>query len=98
MPERIGPYAIRSVLGRGAMAVVYEGYDAEGERTVAVKVLETDLEHDTDATARIDREIQALEKIHHASVAQLVGSGKTEEGRPYIVCELVDGPTLLDLI
>lgn len=98
MPERIGPYAIRSVLGRGAMAVVYEGYDAEAERTVAVKVLETDLEHDTDATARIDREIQALEKIRHRSVAQLVASGKTEEGRPYIVFEQVDGPTLLDLI
>ena len=45
-PDRIGRYRITSHVGRGAMGVVYAAYDDAMGRSVAVKVLMSDLEHD----------------------------------------------------
>ena len=44
MPTRIGPYEIRAVAGRGAMAVVYDARDPRADRRVAIKVFRPETE------------------------------------------------------
>lgn len=97
-PDRIGPYSIQRRLGAGAMAEVFEGWDAEHNRSVAIKVLSEDLASDKDALQRIERESKILELIRNPHVAQLLADGRTDEGRPYLVFELIHGHTLADTI
>lgn len=98
VPEKIGPYPIQRRLGTGAMAEVFEGWDAEFNRSVAIKVLSQDLASDRDALQRIERESKILELMQNPHVAQLLADGRTDEGRPYLVFELIHGHTLADII
>ena len=52
LPRTIGRYEITGRLGKGAMGVVYSARDAMMERTVAIKVMMTDLEDDPETSAR----------------------------------------------
>lgn len=97
-PEKVGPYPIQRRLGRGAMAEVFEGYDSDHSRRIAIKVLSEDLASDKDAIQRIERESRILELIHNPHVVHLYGHGRAEDGRPYLVFELVAGHTLAEII
>jgi serine/threonine protein kinase len=96
--RRIGDYRILRELGHGAMSIVYEAEHVETGEIVALKLLAVEPEHDRDSLGRMQREIAALQKVAHPCVARLLGSGSDESGRPYLVFERVDGPTLKDLI
>lgn len=93
----IGPYQIERKLGEGAMAEVYCVRDESGA-WAALKILSPGLCDDEDARMRFDREAEALEKIHHRSVARLLSRGTAPDGRPYLVSELVEGQTLAEVI
>lgn len=97
-PTKIGPYTLRARLGEGAMSSVYEGIDPATGDPVAIKVIEADPASDPDAAERFEREARALEKITHPGVARLRGAGRMEDGRLYLVFDLVRGPTLQEVI
>ncbi|HPF69168.1 MAG TPA: serine/threonine-protein kinase [Candidatus Krumholzibacteria bacterium] len=91
MPERIGPYAVTGVLGEGGMGVVYRGRQDEPiRREVAIKVLRRGLD-----TARVlERfawERRSLARMDHPHIARILDAGSADDGRPYVVLELVDG-------
>ncbi|MBI1784079.1 protein kinase [Candidatus Sumerlaeota bacterium] len=98
IPEKIGRFTIQRKIGRGAMSEVYEGYDEQHSRRVAVKLLSADLAADADALKRIEREARILEMIRHPHVTQLYEFGKSESGRPFLVFELVSGRSLQVII
>jgi serine/threonine protein kinase len=77
------------------MADVVLAHDAETGRAVAVKVLRLD---DDRSLARFRSEIEVLEQLDHPGVVRLLGSGWYDDTRPYLVLELVDGPTLAALL
>ncbi len=88
-----GRYEILSVVGMGGMAVVYQAYDLELKRDVAVKVLRDDVSMDADSRKQFRTEYQAVEKLSHPNIRavyDVVVSGDTE----YIVMEYVDGINL----
>ena len=88
-----GRYEIVSVVGIGGMAVVYQAYDLEKKRDVAVKVLRDDVSMDADSRRQFRKEYQAVEKLNHPNIRavyDVVVSGDTE----YIVMEYVDGINL----
>ncbi len=88
-----GRYEIVSVVGIGGMAVVYQAYDLEKKRDVAVKVLRDDVSMDADSRRQFRKEYQAVEKLNHPNIRavyDVVSSGDTE----YIVMEYVDGINL----
>ena len=87
---RLRRYEIIGELGRGAMGVVFEARDPELERRVAVKVLQLE---DEGRLARISREAQAVAALSHPNVVQVFDAG-LEDGRAFIVMELVEGRTL----
>ena len=91
-PTRIGRYAVLGTLGSGGMGVVYEGYDEQLGRKVAIKRL-VHQRGGRDAHDRSLREGQALARLAHPNV---VGVHEVVEadGQVFIVMEMVAGRTL----
>ncbi|HET9147261.1 MAG TPA: protein kinase, partial [Acetobacteraceae bacterium] len=99
-PERLGKYEIRRVLGRGAMSIVYEGFDPLIERRVAIKTVRLPDRGDPDAEenlARFRREAQAAGRLNHANVVSVYDYGETDDAA-FIVMEYVEGTTLKALL
>ncbi|MBW2454891.1 MAG: serine/threonine protein kinase [Deltaproteobacteria bacterium] len=90
-------YALRSVIGQGGMAVVMIADDCRDLCQVAVKVLHPQLAGDHRAKERFEVEVEAARVIDHPSVVRFVGAGD-HQGLPYMVMELVRGPSLADLV
>ncbi|MFI5183585.1 MAG: protein kinase [Vicinamibacteria bacterium] len=97
IPIQIGRYRVTSVLGRGAMGVVYRGVDPTLDREVAVKVMSGGSGADADARARFKREAQAAARLQHPNIVTIYELGE-HEGAPYMVLELLGGVDLQQAI
>ncbi|NEC06167.1 protein kinase [Streptomyces sp. SID7909] len=96
-----GRYRLTHRLGRGGMAEVFAAEDVRLGRTVAVKLLRSDLAEDPVSKARFTREAQSVAGLNHHAVVAVYDSGEdTVAGQtvPYIVMELVEGRTIRDLL
>jgi serine/threonine-protein kinase len=89
-----GRYEVVRLIGRGAMADVYQARDRVTGSEVAVKILNLSLIRDSEATSRFHLEAQVQEMLHHPNIAALYGDGVTERGQPYLVVELLRGRSL----
>ena len=76
------------------MGAVFEAVHAAIERRVAIKVLLPELARNEQATARLFNEARAVNRIEHASIAQVSDCGQLPDGTAYIVMEFVRGQTL----
>ena len=94
---RFGPYEIQSPIGVGGMGEVYRARDPRVQRDVAIKVLPEIVARDPDRLQRFQREAQALASLNHPNIALLYGV-EDVDGIRGLVLELVEGPTLADLI
>ncbi|MFP5283165.1 MAG: protein kinase domain-containing protein, partial [Actinomycetes bacterium] len=92
-----GRYHITTRLARGGMATVYRAVDTRLTRTVAVKVMHVGLGDDDDFARKFDREARAAARLSHPNVVSVFDQG-TDQGRPYIVMEFVEGETLRDVL
>ncbi|MGH2693080.1 MAG: protein kinase domain-containing protein [Actinomycetota bacterium] len=90
-------YEIRSTLGRGGMATVYEGHDRVLDRPVAIKVLAERYAGDEKFVTRFQREARAAAGLSHPNIVSVFDTGDTD-GEHYIVMELVEGETLADVL
>ena len=92
MGERIiaGRYRLERPLGVGGMSSVWEAWDAELARPVAVKLLASDAD-----PARFEREARAAAALRHPNVVQVYDVGESD-GETYMVLELLPGGTLDD--
>jgi tetratricopeptide (TPR) repeat protein/predicted Ser/Thr protein kinase len=97
VPKMIGKYEIREVLGRGAIGVVYRGYQADLHRSVAIKVLIAGGHGSPDLVRRFLREARAAAALSHPGIVQVHDVGAEGES-PYIVMELVEGRSLAELL
>ncbi|WP_415947456.1 protein kinase domain-containing protein [Streptomyces sp. KLOTTS4A1] len=96
-----GRYRLTHRLGRGGMAEVFGAEDVRLGRTVAVKLLRSDLAEDPVSKARFTREAQSVAGLNHHAVVAVYDSGEEIIGGntiPYIVMELVEGRTIRDLL
>ena len=87
-----GPYRLVRPLGAGGMGTVYlaERTDGEIQHRVAVKLLRAD-GHRPAFRNRFLRERQFLASLNHPSIVHVIDAGHTDDGRPYLVMEYVDG-------
>ncbi|MCA6091879.1 protein kinase [Streptomyces sp. SCA3-4] len=83
-------YAYTQLLGRGGMGEVWEAWDTALERSVAVKLL-TAAPGDETAIARFVDEARAVARLNDPHIAALYESGRAQDGRPFLVMELVRG-------
>jgi serine/threonine-protein kinase len=95
--ERVGRYQIRSPIGEGAMAKVFRAYDPEIDRELAIKVLKGQLRGDSEYHGRFLREAKGAGVLSHPNIVTVFDVGD-EGGHPYIAMELIEGPTLSDLV
>jgi serine/threonine protein kinase len=100
-----GRFTLERLVGRGAMADVYQATDlaadpglSHNSSQVAIKILRHALTRERDALKRFDREAKVQAMIRHRNVAALLGSGVTERGEPYLVVELLRGKSLRTVI
>jgi serine/threonine protein kinase len=85
---------VEQLLGRGGVADVFRAHDAATGHAVAVKLLRSD---DDRSQARFRAEIEVLAQLDHPGVVRLLDAG-WHEAHPYLVLDLVDGPTLATLL
>jgi serine/threonine protein kinase len=90
---RLGPYEILAPLGAGGMGEVYKARDTRLQRTVAVKVLPSELSASPEARQRLDREAKTISKLSHPHICALYDVGH-HDGTDYLVMELLEGETL----
>jgi eukaryotic-like serine/threonine-protein kinase len=95
--QTIGPYHVTAKLGEGGMGEVYRAHDPRLGRDVAIKVLPGSWAVDIDRVARFRREAQLLASLNHTNIAAIYGV-EEHAGRQALVLELVEGPTLAELI
>src|SRR5437763_15975187 len=95
-PLTLGKYEIQSVLGKGAMGVVYKAFDPHIERTVAIKTVRKDLV-DPDLAVqfmgRFKNEARAAGRLHHPNIVGVYEYGEDEKVA-FIAMEYVDGTGL----
>jgi serine/threonine-protein kinase len=89
---RVGPWRTVRLLGRGGMGTVFLAERADGayEQRAALKLVALGTESEA-ALARFRAERQIVARLEHEGIARLVDGGVTEDGRPYLVLEHVDG-------
>ncbi len=96
-----GRYELGELLGHGGMADVRKATDLRLGRSVAVKMLRTDLARDATFQARFRREAQSAASLNAPSVVAVYDTGEDELNGvrvPYIVMEYVEGQTLRELL
>ncbi len=97
MPERIGRYEIRELLGTGGMGRVFRAHDPVLGRDVALKVLPRSLAGHPDRRARFLVESRAAARLSHPHIAMLHEIGEAD-GNDYIAMEYVPGRSLADVL
>src|SRR5512136_2731828 len=100
---RLGPYEILGLIGAGGMGEVYRARDTRLDRTVAIKVLPTELSADPDRRARFEREARAVAALAHPHICTLFDIGSTSSPQAvgavafeYLVMEYLEGQSLAD--
>ncbi len=80
---KLGRYELSSVLGKGAMGVVYEGFDPTLDRRVAVKTIlksvVLDEETERSYSARFAREAKAVGRLNHPHIVQVYDFGEQDD-------------------
>ena len=96
-PTQLGPYEIKSRLGRGGMGAVYEAIDTTSGDTVAVKVLASHLADDPGLRSRFEAEIETLKNLRHPGIVRLLAFGEQDD-QPFFAMELVRGKSLEQIL
>ncbi len=91
----LGKYRIEAYLGGGGMADVYRARQTNLERDVALKFMHPHLAQEADFLARFEREAKNIAALRHPNIVQVYDFDvDADSSLPYIVMELIEGPTL----
>ncbi len=93
-----GHFQILSKIGEGGMSVVYKARHMLMNKEVALKMLHPHMIGREQSRERFRQEAQAVSQIDHANVVRIFDFGISEDNRPFIVMDFLDGVSLGDLI
>src|SRR5215216_3756648 len=92
--QRVKHYQIVNLIGEGGMGEVYLATDTILGRRVALKVLPAFVSNDPERLRRFTQEARAASRLSHPNVCVVHEIGETDDGRPFIAMEYVEGMTL----
>ena len=95
--RQLGRYELLDRLGKGGMGVVYRARDTKLDRPVAVKMLLTDLEGDSETRERFRREARSAGELSHRNIIKIYDFGE-DAGRAFLVMELLEGLSLNEFL
>jgi serine/threonine-protein kinase len=95
-PTQVGAYRLDARMAAGGFGVVYRATHVERGTLAAVKLIHADLASKPTAVARFEREVEAIRRIRHPNVIEVLDHGRLADGRPYFVMELLAGMDLDD--
>ncbi len=93
-----GRYRLEEVIGEGGMATVYRAKHALLDRHYAVKILHRNLARDERLVERMRREARSTAALTHPNIVAIHDFGRTDDGAPYLVMELLEGQPLRALL
>ncbi|MEO6954761.1 MAG: serine/threonine-protein kinase [Polyangia bacterium] len=93
-----GRYQVLAPLGRGGMGVVYRVEHVTLKKELALKLLLPELGRSDELLARFQREAEAAARLSHSNIIQVTDFGRTEDGQLFLVMELLEGPSLADVL
>jgi eukaryotic-like serine/threonine-protein kinase len=94
---KLGPYEVGALIGAGGMGEVYRARDTRLGRDVALKILPESLTRDGERLRRFEQEARAVAALNHPNILALYDIG-AQDGRPYLVSELLDGQSLRETL
>jgi serine/threonine protein kinase/Tol biopolymer transport system component len=94
---KLGPYEIVAPLGAGGMGEVYRARDTRLDRTVAIKVLNSQLVASAELRGRFEREARVISQLQHPHICTLYDVGH-ENGTDFLVMEFLEGESLADRV
>ncbi|MCI0569858.1 MAG: serine/threonine protein kinase [Myxococcaceae bacterium] len=97
LSSNVPGYRLEKLVGRGGMGEVHRAVQLSLGRTVAVKILATELAQEPSFVSRFRKEAAALAALSHPNVVAVVDQGDAD-GVPYLVMEFVDGPSLREVM
>jgi serine/threonine protein kinase len=95
--QKLGKYEIKQLLGRGGMAEVYRALNPDLNQDVALKVLHPYVTESENGLQRFRREAQAIAALNHPNILRVIDF-ETNGGLSYMVMELINGPSLRDVL
>jgi formylglycine-generating enzyme required for sulfatase activity/dienelactone hydrolase/predicted Ser/Thr protein kinase len=95
--ERLGPYEILGLVGKGGMGEVYRARDTRLHRTIAIKLVRPELARRADFRERFQREARAISALNHPHICSLYDIGE-QDGLAYLVMEYVEGESLAEAL
>lgn len=87
-------YEIVRLVGEGGMGSLYAGHHVDIKRKVAVKVLHRDFQCSEEVFLRFKQEATLAATLQHQNICSVYDFGRTEDGTPYLVMDLLEGQTL----
>lgn len=95
---RFGGYRITGTIGSGALSTIFKAVQEPVGRIVALKALKTQIAPTSSFGDQLEREAKILSDLAHPNIVLLLDASRTGSGRPYIVLEWIDGPSLHDVL
>lgn len=94
LPDRVGSYLVKDLLGEGGQALVYEAEQESPKRNIALKVLRGGRFAGEKRVKHFLRETLTLARLSHPAIATIFEAGRTEDGLHFFAMELVQGRPL----
>ncbi len=94
----VGEYRIERHIATGGMGAIYAGIHPVISKRVAIKVLDRRLAHDPRTLSRFVLEARSVNQIGHHNIVDIFSIGELDDGRAYLIMELLDGLPLHQLI
>jgi eukaryotic-like serine/threonine-protein kinase len=91
-------YLIGRQIGRGGMGVVFEGWDAQLQRSVAIKLMDRKQEARPVGLLWFFREARLASQLRHPGIVAIHEFDLTDQGQPFIVMQLLTGQTLKHIL
>lgn len=91
-------FRLDRMIGEGGFGQVWSAFRESDGAHCAIKILHLELVRSIDALTRFQRELDAIQRLQHPNVISAIDHGTLSDGRPFLVLEYLEGPSLRDVI